>query len=591
MQPSDQPIVQNFDGKRQYVIPRFQRSYTWKSKGNGARVVSFWEDIIETYESKVPHFTGTIVITNTHRGTSNYPCFHVIDGQQRMITTSLLLRAFKEFVDEDTQIEIDDLLINRQDSVFGEKTKLLPSEDDRKPYLSILETDRPYSDEVNNSAVGQTFNYFYKKLNEIYKEDNGAEKIKEIYDSFSKSVHVILIDIDDGDDPSSIFQSLNAKVETLSKLSLIKNHLLLNLDAEKEPDKDYQKKFHREQWIPLMDSFGKNAENEEIALIESFFKFYLMMDGGRVTTRNLYLKFKEFIDEKIKPAKDPADRSYNQDHLLQILSNIFRDIRNNANNFLILKCRKDYESSNKNNERSIRKSIRVLNGLGIKSHTAYLLNILKLIGDESITEEEGCKIFWMIESYFVRRSIVKGLATNKTDTMFIKFCDNKIFDSQSLFDELIKGTDSGTKWPTDDSIASAFFEKPYYEEGGDNSTLCFILSEIDAHLNKKPAQKLTDDSIEHIFPQTPEGSLWEKCEDYDYLNGKKHYIGNLSVTDHNSDYLREPYAVKRKKYIEMDSHRLTREIGLKYSAWTRESMDARTTQLAKWVSEIWPRSL
>lgn len=589
MQPSDQPLIQNFDGKRQYVIPRFQRTYTWRAKGKGAKVVSFWDDIIETYESEVPHFTGTIVITNTHRGTSNYPCFHVIDGQQRMITTSLLLRAFKEFVDDDTRDEIEDFLLNRQESVFGARTKLLPSEDDRKAYLRIITTERPFSDEINESAVGQTFNFFFKKLNEIKREPNGEATIKGIYDAFSKYVHVILIDIDDGEDPSSIFESLNAKAETLSKLSLIKNHLLLNLDSDIDDEKDYQKKFHNEQWVPLMESFGEQAENTRTPHIENFFRYYLMMKGPRVTGQGLYLKFKECIDDLIEDCKESGNK-YNQEKLIACLSTLFRDLRQNATNFQILSGQRTYVSDNKSVEKSIRKSIRVLNELSIKTPTAYLLNIMKRIDNMETSEEEGAVIFRMVESFYARRSIVKGLITNKTDLMFIDYCTRQVFDAKSLYTELLKGVDSGTKWPTDSAIETAFFEKPYYEEGGDNSTTRFLLSEIDAHLNGKSPQELTDDSIEHVFPQTPEGSKWEGCEDYDYLDSRKHYIGNLSVTDHNIEYRREPYSVKKELYIQMDSHRLTREIGRNYEVWTKNSVDARTKQLAKWVSEIWPHS-
>lgn len=590
MQPSDQPLIQNFDGKRQYVIPRFQRTYTWKAKGKGAKVVSFWKDVIETYEADLPHFTGTIVITNTHRGTANYPCYNIIDGQQRMITTSLLLRAFKEFLDEDTKIEIDDFLMNRQESVFGENTKLLPSEDDRKSYLRIIQTERPFSDEVIDSPVGEAFDYFYRELNVIKKEENGLEKIKEIYESFSKHIHVILIDIDDGEDPSSIYESLNAKQDKLSNLSLIKNHILLYLDANKDPDKDYQKKYHIEQWMPLMESFGEQAENNHYKTIESFLRFYLMMGGGRVTNQGLYLKFKDYIDRLIECTKDPNTKLYDQKKLFDCLSKLSTDLRTNARYFQILKGQRLYESDNKSNSKSINRSICVLNKLGFKSQTAYLLNILKGISDQTITEDEGCKIFKIIESYFARRSIVKGLTTNKTDLLFIRFCEEKVFGSKELYNELNKGTDSGTKWPTDSAIETAFLEKPYYEEDGDNTTTKFILSEIDAYLNKKPIQELEDDSIEHIFPQTPKGSEWEGCKDYDYLDARKHYIGNLSVTDHNNDYKRKAYETKKKKYIEMDSHVLTRKIGLTYNEWTKESFESRTKELATLISKVWPRT-
>ncbi len=73
------------DNQLKYVIPKFQREYTWNRDN--------WEELInDITESDGVHFIGSIICINLATDTFS-PELEVIDGQQRLTTISLLFCA------------------------------------------------------------------------------------------------------------------------------------------------------------------------------------------------------------------------------------------------------------------------------------------------------------------------------------------------------------------------------------------------------------------------------------------------------------------------------------------------------------------
>lgn len=77
-----------------YVIPEYQRPYSWAED----KCYDLWNDIIEKYEeekrknkksdNKGEYFLGTMVLIKNNKG-----IFEVIDGQQRLTSLLILLKA------------------------------------------------------------------------------------------------------------------------------------------------------------------------------------------------------------------------------------------------------------------------------------------------------------------------------------------------------------------------------------------------------------------------------------------------------------------------------------------------------------------
>ncbi|AUB81135.1 GmrSD restriction endonuclease domain-containing protein [Candidatus Thiodictyon syntrophicum] len=112
-----------FSCQAAYAVPDYQRSYAWVRQENNSKdhqVDDFWSDLLQAYRNSAareqngdaaqPYYWGTITVNKTNRTRANgilaIPIYDVVDGQQRLITLSLLLAAFDHVVFKDLQKQL-----------------------------------------------------------------------------------------------------------------------------------------------------------------------------------------------------------------------------------------------------------------------------------------------------------------------------------------------------------------------------------------------------------------------------------------------------------------------------------------------------
>ena len=79
----------------QFVIPVFQRYYVWKEKN----WEQLWDDLtllLEKPDEKRRHFMGSIVCVPQSLQPGFQPAYQVIDGQQRLVTLTILLCSVRD---------------------------------------------------------------------------------------------------------------------------------------------------------------------------------------------------------------------------------------------------------------------------------------------------------------------------------------------------------------------------------------------------------------------------------------------------------------------------------------------------------------
>jgi uncharacterized protein with ParB-like and HNH nuclease domain len=136
VQTSPVRLIEYFDGRKQSVIPLYQRPYSWEKQNWD----TLWQDILACYADggKLDtHFMGAIVslaVTTIPIGVNKHL---IIDGQQRLTTISLILCSIRHFLDDRARDRIQDFLINRHDEGL-DKFKLAPTQADRKAYEHIV---------------------------------------------------------------------------------------------------------------------------------------------------------------------------------------------------------------------------------------------------------------------------------------------------------------------------------------------------------------------------------------------------------------------------------------------------------------------
>ena len=133
--------------KRDYYfeVPLYQRNYSWKSDEH---VEELWVDLKNEYESKSKekYFFGTLMLVNKPENSDLYT---VIDGQQRLTTSVILLTAFRDYF-----LEVND--VDEVDSL----NSCLITETTNKPRITL----NVYNKDYFNNTIFKFFTRQHSKL-------------------------------------------------------------------------------------------------------------------------------------------------------------------------------------------------------------------------------------------------------------------------------------------------------------------------------------------------------------------------------------------------------------------------------------------
>lgn len=124
-------------GKRTFYIPVYQRNYDWKK----LQCVTLFQDIVRIAkdENQNSHFLGTFVYVEGE-SSANFREFIVIDGQQRLTSIMLLLKAILDTTKNDEQkIEIQKTYLTNRFSTEKLRIKLKPMKSDAVNYQKLID--------------------------------------------------------------------------------------------------------------------------------------------------------------------------------------------------------------------------------------------------------------------------------------------------------------------------------------------------------------------------------------------------------------------------------------------------------------------
>jgi uncharacterized protein with ParB-like and HNH nuclease domain len=84
-----------------FQVPTNQRSYMWEEEN----VTDYWNDILAAMDSNDDYFIGTIVLSQT-----DSHILEVVDGQQRLATTTIILATIRDyFLEHDSEKRADSI--------------------------------------------------------------------------------------------------------------------------------------------------------------------------------------------------------------------------------------------------------------------------------------------------------------------------------------------------------------------------------------------------------------------------------------------------------------------------------------------------
>lgn len=542
-------IYKLLNGDKQYLIPVYQRLYSWEQ----AQCSRLWLDIVAMQkENKEGHFLSSIVCIAEKTSPTGVQKYMVIDGQQRLTTLTLILIALRDSVSADSEIKPEKLNLSflmNQFETGDEKYKLLLTEEDKDILISLVEK-KPIL-EGTQSKLLNAYKYFKDQI------ANQEIDPQLLFEATGKLQIVIITLEREHDDPQAIFESLNSTGKELSQSDLIRNYVLMGMD------KDTQKRLYDNLWRSFEQLFGHINQDY---LMDNFFRDYLTMNMHRIPKiGNVYDEFKAWkLNCKFSNNEDLCNDLYafakiytdiefakNTDHQLAAL---FKEIKalnmSVANPFLMMVIR-DYQT-------------------GVLAPYESLIEIIKLC-----------------ISYVFRRSICE-IPTNSLNKTFATL-ENEIKKTDYLnsVKAFFINKDDYKEFPIDKKFGEAFVSKEIYKTRNRN----YILDRLENYDNKSPViiENLT---IEHIMPQNDNlcdewkvdlGEDWKRVHDT-YI----HTIGNLTLTGYNSEMSDKSFMEKMnmKGGFKQTAVRLNQYVVLQ-DTWNEKKIKERASILLKKALEIW----
>ena len=277
----------------QYVIPAYQRRYSWKQH----QVQDVWDDL-EILEAADSHLFGTIVCLAGHH-TAGVNQLELVDGQQRLTTISILLHCLLDRLKSESQgDDARDLarLLSARAQGGESQPKILLDSLDAKQFARHANGDM--AEPVDNLRLLQAFSLLRTRLTDLSLEQLGGL----LYRLKNQAV-IIRLDVNEAKDAFKLFETINNRGLRLSATDIIKNFILGNAARFGPAALDLA----RNRWTQVL------TELDDIA-IDSFFRQYMMAHlARRVTKAEVVDEFQTTFMREVQEAESLPERSHYAD--------------------------------------------------------------------------------------------------------------------------------------------------------------------------------------------------------------------------------------------------------------------------------------
>lgn len=546
----------------QFVIPIYQRNYSWTA----AQCRQLWSDLLRAgRDSKVnAHFIGSIVYVERALSTvTSAEALLVIDGQQRLTTSTLLIAALAKHFEANNLDEVLDTfsakklrnyyLLNPDEE--GERHfKLILSETDKETLLAILQnTPEPTE---SSTRINENYTLFQALI------ANHEKELEAICQGLAKLV-IVDVSLDRSqDNPQLIFESMNSTGLELSQADLIRNYILMGLEPK------LQTELYKTYWRPMEKAFGQAAY---VVHFDAFMRHYLTAKTGDIpNVREVYVAFKAFARSLKGDTKD-----------------LVADIHAYANYYCAMALGTEKDAA-------LKQAFHDLRELKVDVAYPFLLDVYHDYCQGRLNADEVLTIVRLVESYVFRRAIC-AIPTNSLNKTFAGMSrtlkkDRYVESIQAAFLLL----PSYRRFPTDEEFQRELKVRDLYNFRSRG----YWLRRLENH-GRKERVVVEDYTIEHILPQNEAlskewqaelGPEWKRIQET-WL----HTLGNLTLTGYNSEYSDHPFAYKRDQVTDQNGNPvgfahspLKLNLGLgKATVWNEAAIQARADRLAGDAAKVW----
>lgn len=595
---------------RRFVVPTFQRDYEWTKDGQWELLFDDLEAVAENLERTrsefaaagkpaakadklvAPHFLGAIVVDQLPTSAGSLEARSIIDGQQRLTTIQLLIRAVLDVLldlNSPRAPQVRRLIQNPQDVVPDKDAlhKLWPRRRDREVWRVAMADGEPVSGVRHGYLEARS--YFRTRAKNFVADS--LAKVDILVDALVSLFKIVVIDLEDNDDAQVIFEVLNGRQTPLSATDLVKNLLFLRaeLDSEEELERLYEAhwKHFDDPWWRQEVGRGHAARERRDVLLSTWLT---IQTGSEVNVGHLYRDVRVFLDASNRRTTEVLPG-------LSEAAAAFRTVSEPDGSI----------------PAPIVESYRRLERFAVT--TAFpLLVWLRTLTTQALPLQDHVRAVRAIDSWVTRRVLV-GANTRGYGKRFVdvlvqarRAAEGGRPVAEAVERELLSGGDN-LAWITDAELEQAFLTRPMYGVLT-QERLRLILGALDAQLHRDnpkgehPTFDYGKLQIEHVMPQSWQ-AYWSVPAVDDAARAVAearrdaaiNRIGNLTLVTSalNPAISNGGWDVKRAALLEHTNLRITalvaqpNGLGMPDVGWNEDRIDERARRLCEAALEVWPR--
>lgn len=587
-----------------YIVPTFQRPYVWNEEEHWQIL---WEDLRQIVEelrerrsvaseselksnkpreSTPPHFLGALVLDQLATPAGKLEARRVIDGQQRLTTLQVLLSALRSValdLEISTQASLVEKLIFNDSDLFEEdhhRVKVWPIEPDRKAFQEVMGTPEAPASDVENTgshAIRECYVFLRRELYDWVTEGSEPieKRIEAIVDTLWYLIRLVVIDLEEQDDPQVIFETLNARGTPLLAADLIKNFIFREIEEQGGSVEG----LHQEYWAKFDEKDWRTEVSQgrlERPRIDVFVMHWLTMrTARRIRAEQLFPEFRRYLKRGNIAVQE----------VLQDIS-FYADV-----------YRKFSEPHSESREGLFFKRLEILD-----TTTPYPI-LLWLYGNDGINADRRIRAVEAIESWLMRRMLCR-LTSKNYNRIFLDLLEKlKNTDARPVDEVTVEffseKEGSSDLWPDDERLVEAMKAQRYWAQINQRRLRMFFRA-LERELRSTGYSEglgITESlHIEHILPRDWAHN-WElpreEPEEVERIRRDeiKHRVGNLTVLTSKLNPS-VSNAAWRKKRDAIDDHTvllLNRELLKRWGEeWNEDTIFERAERLAELAGRVWP---
>jgi hypothetical protein len=545
-----------FGGKRgvKFVVPQYQRGYEWDQR----QWEDLWLDINRINTHVDQHYLGNIILLERETGEE----YEIVDGQQRMVTISILMMAIRDAptVDNADDMRIDDI-INTYTADVAERKLILSDSDADDSFEALWEGEIDDAD----GQIKEAYEYYSEQISDL-----DSDELHVLMDNVAKYLRVVETMAKDTSLAYTVFQSQNDRGKEVSPQILAKARIH---GAAEELDDESKRQEVIGRWDQiyrlLQDNLGTPRFQEALRVRRPMTQILLnshVPTPTQIDKGTLYREFEKILDQYDSVVEFVEWFQEQVDIYLEISSNSY-DV-----------------SSRQLSEDAIR-HLQYLNSASTHAEALSLAIYNKVDEDVSLKEN------FRLASILAMRMEMGGSSSASTrDAIYSTARAVRNEEDPSNVRKVIRSAIE-SRTPSDAEILEHLKANQLTIRGQWNFRTLLKLVSIEEERRGPLRMDLKSLDIEHIAPRNTFGNTkyaeWRRHLNEEEFDDRKDKLGNLTLLLPNDHSSLDETSFESKKSVYTNSDVKIAEEIANYDEWNDEKIEERNELLAQELIERW----